>query len=221
LIRIAASILNADFSFLADQIQLAQEAGVDWIHLDVMDGLFVPNLSMGFPILEAARRSTSLPLDVHLMIERPERFVTAFADAGATYLTVHQESTVQLYRTIDEIRRHGMRPGVALRPATPLAGVEEIIAEVDLLLVMTIEPGFGGQELIPATLQKVSRARQMLTRLGSRAALEVDGGIKSHNAADATRAGADVLVIGTGIFQAAGGIGAGVAALRAALGESS
>ena len=212
--KLAASILNADFGHLADQIRQAEAAGVDWIHVDVMDGLFVPNLSLGFPIVEAARRATSLPLDVHLMIDRPERYLREFARAGASYLTVHQEATRHLHRTLAEIKSLDVRPGVALNPATPLSAVEEICDDLELLLVMTIDPGFGGQQLIPAMLDKVARARQLLDRRVSSATLEVDGGVKVHNAAELSRAGADVLVVGTGIFQASCSIEAAVAELR-------
>ena len=216
-LKLAASILNADFGQLADQIQLAEAAGVDYIHVDVMDGHFVPNLTMGFAVIEAIRRSTSLPLDVHLMIERPERYLRQFAAAGATFLTVHQEAVRHLHRAIADIRALGLLPGVALNPATPLVQIEEVCADLDLLLVMTIDPGFGGQELIPATIDKVARARQLLDRRGSRAALEVDGGVKAHNVGELVRAGADTLVAGTAIFAAPGGIAAGVAELRQAL----
>ena len=215
--RLSASILNADFGHLADQVKQAEAAGVDWIHVDVMDGLFVPNLSLGFAVLEAVRRSTSLPLDVHLMIERPERYLRQFADAGATYLTVHQEATHHVHRALYEIRTLGLKAGLALNPATPLGTAEEVFSDLDLLLVMTINPGFGGQELIPATVEKVARARRLLDECGSGAALEVDGGVKAHNAAELARAGTDVLVVGTGIFHAPGGIAAGVRELRRAI----
>ena len=217
--RLSASILNADFGHLADEVKQAEAAGVDWIHVDVMDGLFVPNLSLGFAVLEAVRRSTSLPLDVHLMIERPERYLRQFADAGATYLTVHQEATHHVHRALDEIRTLGLKAGLALNPATPLGTLKEVCSELDLLLVMTINPGFGGQELIPATVDKVARARRLLDDRGSGAALEVDGGVKAHNAAELARAGADVLVVGTGIFHAPGGIAAGVGELRRAIAD--
>jgi ribulose-phosphate 3-epimerase len=182
-----------------------------------MDGHFVPNITLGFVVLEAVRRATSLPLDVHLMIDRPERYIREFAAAGATYLTVHQEATLHLHRTLSAIREAGLRPGVALNPATPLSAVGEIRGEFDLLLVMTINPGFGGQSLIPATIAKVARARGLLDEGGFSALLEVDGGVKPENVADLVRAGADTLVVGTGIFRAPGGIAAGVADLRRAM----
>ena len=220
-LKLAASVLNADFAHLADQVRPAEAAGVDWIHVDVMDGHFVPNITLGFVIVEAIRRSTSLPLDVHLMIHQPERHLKRFADAGVTYLTVHQEAVVHLHKAVTDIRALGMRAGVALCPATPLAAIEEICADLDLVLIMTINPGFGGQTLIPAMIGKVERCRALLDRLGSGAALEIDGGVKAHNVAELVRAGADTLVVGTGIFEAPGGIAAGVAELRQAMAEAS
>jgi ribulose-phosphate 3-epimerase len=215
--KLAASILSADFGHLADQVQAAQAAGLDLIHVDVMDGHFVPNLTIGFAVIEAIGRSTSLPLDVHLMIEKPERYLREFATAGATYLTVHQEAVGHLQRTIADIKGLGMHAGVALNPATPLVLLEEVCPDLDLLLIMTINPGFGGQELIPSTIDKVGRARQLLDRHKSNAALEVDGGVKAHNVAELVRAGADTLVVGTGLYQAEGGLSAGVAELRKAM----
>jgi ribulose-phosphate 3-epimerase len=167
-VRLSASVLNADFGHLADQVRQAETAGVDLIHVDVMDGHFVPNISLGFVVVEAIRRATSLPLDVHLMIEQPERYLERFASAGATYLTVHQEAGRHLHRLVAEMKSLGLKAGVALNPATPLIAVEEICAELDLLLIMTINPGFGGQELIPAMLDKVARARAILDRTTSR-----------------------------------------------------
>jgi ribulose-phosphate 3-epimerase len=215
--RIAPSILAADFARLGEEVAAVERGGADRVHVDVMDGHFVPNLTMGFAVIEAIRRSTSLPLDVHLMIEGPERYLRQFAAAGASFLTVHQEAVRHLHRTIADIRALGLLPGVALNPATPLIQLEEVCADLDLLLVMTIDPGFGGQELIPATIDKVARARQLLDRRGSSAALEVDGGVKAHNVGELVRAGADTLVAGTAIFAAPGGIAAGVAELRRAL----
>jgi ribulose-phosphate 3-epimerase len=219
-LRLAASILNADFGHLADQVQAAEAVGVDLIHVDVMDGQFVPNITLGFGLVEAIRRSTQLPLDVHLMIDRPERYVPDFARAGASILTVHQEAVLHLHRTVVEIKRVGLQAGVALCPATPLAMVEEVCNELDLLLIMTINPGFGGQVLIPATVDKVARARALLRERRSNAALEVDGGVKPANIASLVRAGADTVVVGTAIFQAQDGIRAGVKALREAASEA-
>ena len=219
-LRLAASILNADFAYLADQVQAAEAAGVDLIHVDVMDGHFVPNITLGFAVLEAIRHSTKLPLDVHLMIDRPERYVRDFASAGASILTVHQEAVLHLHRTVVEIKQLGLLAGVALSPATPLSMVEEICDALDLLLIMTINPGFGGQELIPATVDKVARARALLRARRSNAALEVDGGVKTANIAGLVRAGADTIVVGTAIFKAQDGIRAGVQSLRDAASEA-
>lgn len=216
-VRLAASILNADLGHLADQLQEVEAAGVDLIHVDVMDGHFVPNISYGFGVIEAVRRNTRLPVDVHLMIEQPERYLERFAAAGASYLTVHQEAVRHLDKTLQDIKRLGMRAGVALAPATPLVTIEEVCRELDLLLVMTINPGFGGQSLIPRMIGKVARARRLLNEHGSQALLEADGGIKAHTVPELVAAGADTLVVGTGIFQAPGGITAGVAELKRAL----
>jgi ribulose-phosphate 3-epimerase len=216
-LKLAASILNADFGHLAQQVREVESAGVDFIHVDVMDGRFVPNLTFGFLVLDAIRENTRLPLDVHLMMEQPEQYLSRFADAGATCLTVHQEAVQHVHKTIEDIKELNVRAGLAICPATSLTAVEEVSTELDLLLVMTINPGFGGQELIPATVGKVARARQLLDSHGSRAALEVDGGVKAHNVAELVRAGADTLVVGTGIFQAPGGIASGVGELRRAL----
>jgi ribulose-phosphate 3-epimerase len=216
-LKLAASVLNADFGYLADQVQQVEAAGVDYIHVDVMDGRFVPNISLGFVVVEAIRRSTQLPLDVHLMIEQPEGYLRDFANAGATGVTVHQEAVRHLHKAIADMRALGLRAGVAICPATPLVAVEEICADLDLLLVMTINPGFGGQELIPATIDKVARARRLLDRHDSPAELEVDGGVKAYNVGDLVRAGADTLVVGTGVFRAPDGIAAGVAEIRRAI----
>lgn len=163
-IKLAPSILSADFARLADAVAQAEDAGADWIHVDVMDGHFVPNLTIGVPVVAALRRATTLPLDVHLMIEAPDRFVDAFADAGADGLTVHYEACMHLHRTVQHIRRRGMRPGVALNPATPVAVLEEILAYVDLVLVMSVNPGFAAQSYIPTSGPKVARVRQALDR---------------------------------------------------------
>jgi ribulose-phosphate 3-epimerase len=213
-LKLSASILNADFGNLADQVRQVEAAGVDYIHVDVMDGHFVPNLTFGFVILDAIRQSTELPLDVHLMIDQPERYVREFVSTGANCLTVHQEATAHLHKVVADIKSLGLRAGAAICPATPLSTVEEICADLDLLLVMTINPGFGGQALIPATIEKVARARKLLDLQGSAAALQVDGGVKTHNVVELVRAGADNLVIGTGIFEAPGGIASGVADVR-------
>jgi ribulose-phosphate 3-epimerase len=170
------------------------------LHIDVMDGHFVPNLTVGPPIVEALRKVTKLPLDVHLMITNPDAFIPEFAEAGADYLTVHVETCLHLHRTVQAIKEHGVKAGVTLNPATSLTAIEEIIDDVDLLLVMSVSPGFGGQHFIPSTLRKIMRARQMLDRSRSHAVLEVDGGVKVDNAGQIIEAGADILVAGSAIF---------------------
>ena len=215
--KLAASILNADFGRLAEQVRAAEEAGVDYIHVDVMDGAFVPNITLGPMVVRAIRAATSLPLDVHLMIEEPRRFLDEFVDAGASIMTVHHEAVRHLHATLAAIQDAGLKAGVALNPATSLAVVEEVAPMLDLLLVMTVNPGFGGQSLIPATLDKVRRARAMLDRLGARAELEVDGGIKPDNVGELAAAGARVVVVGSAIFVGGAGIAGNVADLRARL----
>lgn len=198
---IAPSILSADFAYLAREVQEVEEGGADWIHVDVMDGRFVPNITVGIPIVEALRRITRLPLDVHLMILEPERYLEAFARAGADILTVHAEACLHLHRTLARIRELGLKAGVALNPSTPLWTLEEVLQELDMVLLMSVDPGFGGQEFIPQSLQKTRRLRGWLEEKGlDRVLIEVDGGIKLDNIAEVARAGADVLVSGSGIF---------------------
>lgn len=214
-VKIAASILAADFARLGAQVEEAERAGADWIHVDVMDGRFVPNISIGVPVLKAVRRVTRLPLDVHLMIVEPERYVQAFADAGADRLTVHVEAGPHLHRTVQLIHQAGLKAGVTLNPATPASWLEEIIPFVDLALVMSVNPGFGGQQFIPSSLDKLRRLRQMIDACGGHAELEVDGGIDVHTAPQVVAAGATVLVAGTAIFGAAD-VAAAIEQLRAA-----
>jgi ribulose-phosphate 3-epimerase len=217
-VRIAPSILASDFGRLADQVVEAEEAGVDWIHVDVMDGHFVPNITIGPAITEAVRRATGLPVDVHLMIEAPDRYIQAFADAGADYLTVHQETCPHLHRTIQRIRAAGVRPGVAINPATPVESVAAILPDIDLLLVMSVNPGFGGQAFIPSALGRLARARELLDACGGEGtALEVDGGIDPTTAPEVAGAGADVLVAGSAIYGHPQGVAAGVSAIRNAV----
>ncbi|HET9947291.1 MAG TPA: ribulose-phosphate 3-epimerase [Longimicrobiales bacterium] len=218
--KIAPSILSCDFARLGDEIAEVERAGADWIHVDVMDGHFVPNLTIGPAVTAAARRSTGLPLDVHLMIEEPDRYLEAFARAGASGLTVHQEVCPDLRATLGRIRGLGLRAGVAINPATPLETVEPVLGELDLLLVMSVNPGFGGQAYIPGSTEKVAAARALLDRAGSRAELEVDGGIDAGNAAEVARAGATVLVAGSAIYGHPAGAAEGVRALREALGAA-
>jgi ribulose-phosphate 3-epimerase len=199
-VLIAPSILSADFARLAEEVACVEKGGADLLHIDVMDGHFVPNLTVGAPIVEALRKVTKLPLDVHLMITNPDAFIPEFAEAGADYLTVHVETCPHLHRTIQAIKEHGVKAGVTLNPATSLTMIEEILPDVDLLLIMSVSPGFGGQQFIPSSLGKIHRARRLLDDVGSHAALEVDGGVKADNAARIIEAGADILVAGSAIF---------------------
>ena len=200
-IHIAPSILSADFARLADEVAAVEAAGADWLHVDVMDGHFVPNLTIGPPVVESLRKITALPLDVHLMVTNPDDLIADFAQAGADYLTVHTEACPHIHRTIQHIKEQGVKAGVTLNPGTSLTTLEEVIADVDMVLIMSVNPGFGGQTFIPASLGKITRARQLLDQTGSRALLEVDGGIKVDNVASVINAGATVLVAGSAIFN--------------------
>ena len=197
---IAPSILSADGSRFNEEIAAVEKAGADWIHIDVMDGHFVPNITMGPEIISALRKTTKLPFDVHLMIENPENYIESFASAGADIITVHVEAASHLHRTIDMIKKAGKKAGVSLNPATPLTQIEEILPDIDLLLIMTVNPGFGGQQFIKTTLPKIIKAKEMLSALFSKPLLEVDGGVNLKNIAGIARAGADVLVAGASIF---------------------
>lgn len=216
-IKIAPSILSSDFARLGEQINEAEQGGADWIHVDVMDGQFVPNITIGPLIVKAIRPLTSLPLDVHLMITSPERYLAAFVDAGADCLTVHVETCPHLHRTIEAIKELGIAAGVTLNPATPLATLEEILPYVDLVLVMSVNPGFGGQSYIPTSTAKIRRLREMLDTIGSGASLEVDGGVHAGNAGDIVAAGATVLVAGSAIFNKQASIAENIARLRQAI----
>jgi ribulose-phosphate 3-epimerase len=213
--RIAPSILSADFARLADEVAAVERGGADLLHVDVMDGHFVPNLTVGPPIVESLRKVTKLPLDVHLMITNPDVFIPEFAAAGANYLTVHVEACPHLHRTVQLIKEHGVKAGVTLNPATSLRTLDEILPDVDLVLIMSVNPGFGGQKFIDSCLQKVANARQMLDHIRSQALLEVDGGIKVDNAGRILAAGAEVLVAGSAVFSSPD-YGATIAALRTA-----
>jgi ribulose-phosphate 3-epimerase len=202
-VRIVPSILSADFARLGEELAMCEAAGADWIHVDVMDGRFVPNLTYGAKVIETARKATKLPLDVHLMVEQPEKFFDDFVKAGASGLTIHAEAAPHLNRQLNRIRELGCRAGVAINPATPLGTVSEVIPDLDLLLVMTVNPGFGGQQFIPQSIDKLRRARLMLDEAGSNAALEVDGGISRETIGDVWQAGADTFVAGHAIFAAA------------------
>lgn len=197
---IAPSILSADFARLADAVQQVEAAGADWIHVDVMDGHFVPNLTVGPPMVEALRKVTALPLDVHLMMTNPDEFIPAFAKAGADILTVHVEACPHLHRTIQAIKEHNVKAGVTLNPATSAATLEQILGDVDLVLVMSVNPGFGGQKFIDSTLDKIRQIQTMISASKNSPYLEVDGGITVKNVASVLKAGANVLVAGSAIF---------------------
>ena len=217
-ILLAPSILSADFGRLAEDVAACQEAGADWIHVDVMDGHFVPNITMGPVVVEAVRKATNLPVDVHLMIEAPERFLGAFVAAGADRITVHQETCPHLHRTLQRILELGAATGVALNPSTPVEMVSDVAHDVDLLVIMTVNPGFGGQTYIPGSTEKVLRARRMLSAMGRGDMLiQVDGGVDASTASVVAAAGAEVLVAGSAVFRHPGGILGGMAALRGAL----
>ncbi len=218
--KIAASILSADFARLGEQVREAVAGGADWIHVDVMDGHFVPNMTIGPPIVAALRPITDLPLDVHLMIEQPDQLIPEFVRAGADCITVHQETCPHLHRTIQVIKDAGVMAGVTINPGTPLSMLDEILADVDLVLIMSVNPGFGGQSYIPASTGKIARLRRLLDERGlPDVELEVDGGIKAHNAAEIVAAGASVLVVGSAIFNDQASVAANIATLRSRIGS--
>ncbi|RLC22742.1 MAG: ribulose-phosphate 3-epimerase [Deltaproteobacteria bacterium] len=198
--KIAPSILSADFSRLGDEVRAVEQAGADYIHVDVMDGHFVPNITIGPLIVEAVRRSTRLPLDVHLMISEPDRYIDAFVSAGADILSVHPETLEHLHRTLQHIRSRGAKAAVALNPATPLDILEYVLEDLDMVLLMTVNPGFGGQEFIPAVLPKITRLRELINQKGLKTDIEVDGGISPETIGRVSSAGADVFVAGSAIF---------------------
>jgi ribulose-phosphate 3-epimerase len=199
--KLSASILSADFGWLAEQVRSAEQAGVDWIHVDVMDGHFVPNITIGPDVTRALRQVTSLPLDVHLMISHPEKYVEAFVAAGADWLGIHVEATVHLERLIQQIKEAGARATVTLNPATPLNCLEYVLKDVDMVLLMTVNPGFSGQKFIPAVLPKIRRLRQMIDAQELDVLIQVDGGVQEATLGDLVAAGADVFVSGSAIFN--------------------
>lgn len=216
-VKLSPSLLSADFGAFAAAARLCEEAGAEYLHFDIMDGLFVPNLTFGAPLIEALRPRSRAVFDVHLMIVQPERYIESFAAAGADILTVHAEATTHLQRTLAQIREAGKRAGLALNPATPLNALDHVLDDIDLLLVMTVNPGFSGQMFIPATLAKIAAARQRLDAVGRPVELEVDGGIGPQNAAQVVAAGANVLVAGSSLFSHPDGPAAGIHALRQAV----
>ena len=198
---IAPSILAADFANLGRDVRMINESEADWIHIDVMDGRFVPNISFGFPVMEAIKRYSEKPLDVHLMIVEPERYISEFKKAGADILTVHIEASNHLHRTITAIKEAGMKAGVSLNPHTPVSTLEEILPFLDLVLIMSVNPGYGGQKFIESTYDKIKKVKQLKTATGSSAIIEVDGGVGIKNASDLIRAGAEALVAGSSVFN--------------------
>ena len=202
-VRIAPSVLSADLGRLREQVERAIEGGAEWIHVDVMDGHFVPNLSFGGPMIRALRRIIDRPLDVHLMVRNPEHYINEYADAGANLFTFHPEATVHVQRHLAAVRERGMLAGLALNPSSPVALAEEVLDDLDLVLVMSVNPGYGGQSYLPSATEKIRRVRALLDQAGSRAVLEVDGGITTETIAEAWLAGADTFVAGTAVFGAA------------------
>jgi ribulose-phosphate 3-epimerase len=201
LVEIAPSILAADFASLGEQIRAVERGGATLLHVDVMDGHFVPNISIGVPVVASLRKATRLPLDVHLMIENPEVYIPQFAEAGADMMSVHEESTVHLDRALSQVREHGCLPGVVINPATPVSMLSQVLGNVNLVLVMSVNPGFGGQKFIPAALDKIRELRQLRERGGYTFKIEVDGGVGPENVVDLVHAGADILVAGTSVFH--------------------
>jgi len=216
--KIAPSILSADFAHLGAQVAEAEAGGADWVHVDVMDGHFVPNLTIGPLVVQALRPVTTLPLDVHLMIEAPERYLEGFARAGADVLTVHWEACTHLHRTLQQIRELGVKAGISLNPATPVSVLEEVLSEVDLVLLMSVNPGFGGQSYIPSSTAKIRKLRQLMQECESAVLVEVDGGVNAQTIREVVVAGADVLVAGSAVFNDRKSVAENLSDLRKAAG---
>jgi ribulose-phosphate 3-epimerase len=220
-LKIASSILSADFSRLGEQVKEATEGGADYIHVDIMDGRFVPNLTIGPEVVRAIRPWTAIPLDIHMMVAEPERFVAQFADAGADIITVHAEACRHLHRIVHQIADSGAKPGVAINPATPISAVEEVLVDVDQVLVMSVNPGFGGQSFIEGSVDKIARMQALLDGAGSKAEIEVDGGISPETARRVAAAGARVLVAGSAVFNKKSTVADAIARIRASAGQGS
>ena len=216
--RIAPSILSADFMRLGDEIRAAEEAGAELVHVDVMDGHFVPNITIGPMFVEGIRKITKLPIDVHLMISDPDKYAHDFASAGSDYITVHAEATMHLHRSVQYIKEEGVKAGVSLNPATPLCSLDYILSDIELVLIMSVNPGFGGQKFIPSALEKIRKLKDTITERNFSVLIEVDGGVKIENAAKITRAGADILVMGSAFFGS-GDYSAFIKKLREELGK--
>ena len=216
-VRLAPSILDSDLAQLGESLRSLENAGADFVHLDVMDGCFVPNISIGVPVVASVRKATSLPLDVHLMIDQPERYVRAFVDAGADILTVHYEATSHPHRALQMIREAGIQAGLALNPGTPVSMARDLLSTCDLVLLMSVNPGFGGQSFIPNTLDRIVQLTEMLAEQGLDLLVEVDGGVNAANAAEVVAAGATVLVAGSAVFKHEDGVAAAIGALRSAI----
>jgi len=202
MVQVAPSLLSANFSNLKDDILKLEEGGADYLHLDVMDGIFVPNITFGAPVIKNIRKVTEIPFDVHLMIEKPERYIKDFVDAGADIITVHQEATIHLHRTIEMVKSYGVKAGVALNPATPLESIEYVLDYLDLILIMSVNPGFGGQKFIDSVTRKIKRIKNTITERNLDILIEVDGGIKLENFKEIVDCGVDIIVVGSGIFEA-------------------
>ena len=214
MILIAPSILSANFSKLGEEIKAIDKAGADWIHIDIMDGQFVPALTFGPAIVKSIRSYTSIPFDIHMMVYRPERYISELADAGADMLSIHVESTVHLHRTINQIKAAGMKAGVAINPSTPISTIEEVLKDVNLVLIMTVNPGYGGQSFITNMVSKIQRIRTLLDTIGSDSELEVDGGINTTTAKEVVKAGADVLVAGSAIYNNTNSVKEAISSIR-------